>query len=130
MPTINEMIDFCEDMAAYDCFSNEQFARRDMFYAIADELKKKNKYRKWTISEVRWCAKMLFNIPTAYDIDGEIRAWREKYRPETVAAIREREQAFIKEYCKKQETEHKQIHCPAPELKQMDMWEWMAKNGT
>jgi hypothetical protein len=53
MPTINEMIDFCEDMAAYDCFSNEQFARRDMFYAIADELKKKRKYVKWVISEVR-----------------------------------------------------------------------------
>ncbi len=53
MPTFNEMIDFCEDMAAYDCFSNEQFARRDMFYAIADELKKKYKYRKWIISEVR-----------------------------------------------------------------------------
>lgn len=40
MTTINEMIDFCEDLAAYDCFSNEQFARREMFYAIADELKK------------------------------------------------------------------------------------------
>lgn len=40
MPTINEMIDFCEDMASYDCFSNEQFARREMFYAISDELKK------------------------------------------------------------------------------------------
>lgn len=45
MPTINEMIDFCEDMAAYDCFSNEQFARREMFYAIADELKKKKRPR-------------------------------------------------------------------------------------
>ena len=45
MPTINEMIDFCEDLAAYDCFSNEQFARREMFYAIADELKKKKRPR-------------------------------------------------------------------------------------
>jgi len=40
MPTINEMIDFCEEFASYDCFSNEQFARREMFYAISDELKK------------------------------------------------------------------------------------------
>jgi len=40
MPTINEMIDFCEDFASYDCFDNEQFKRREMFYAIADELKK------------------------------------------------------------------------------------------
>lgn len=46
MPTINEMIDLCEDMAAHDCFSNEQFARRDMFYAIADELKKQNNIEK------------------------------------------------------------------------------------
>lgn len=46
MPTINEMIDFCEDMAAYDCFSNEQFARREMFYAISDELKELKELRE------------------------------------------------------------------------------------
>lgn len=102
----------CEKVDAYEKEVSKQLKRRPGM----------------KLSEARWCAKMLFNIPTAYDIDGEIRAWRERYRPETVAAIREREQAFIKEYCKKQEPEHKQIHCPAPELKQMDMWEWMANN--
>lgn len=48
MPTLNEMIDFCEYFASYDCFSNEQFARREMFYAISDELQKKQRpYGKW-----------------------------------------------------------------------------------
>lgn len=53
MPTINEMIDFCEEFAAYDCFSNEQFARREMFYAISDELKKALREQKRPLGECK-----------------------------------------------------------------------------
>lgn len=68
MPTINEMIDFCEDMAAHDCFSNEQFARRNMFYAIADELKKQNNIEKMVKRIVleRFTKMLLLNITCPY----------------------------------------------------------------
>ena len=73
MPTINEMIDFCEEWAAYDCFDNEQFKRREMFYAISDELKKslreqKRPHGEWVLDkeisfifDIYECSKCRFN---------------------------------------------------------------------
>ena len=90
MPTINEMIDFCEDLAAYDCFSNEQFARREMFYAIADELKKQNNLCEnlaWYINErqrllkeiARACADRLPDDELSFDPARPWRKWLHCY---------------------------------------------------
>lgn len=73
-----------------------------------------------------WKTKTTLNIPTAYDIVGEVRAWREKYRPNSVPDIVAQEQAFMLQLNKPGVTIVK--HCAPPEREQISIWE-VLENG-
>lgn len=77
-------------------------------------------------SEALYKARLVLNIPTAYDITGEVRAWRETYRPATVQAVREKETA-VKKLLGVSDPVQAVAHCPAPEWKQISIWEVMEK---
>ena len=68
-----------------------------------------------------WKAHIILKVPTAYDIGGEIKAWRETYRPASVPAIEEKQKAFINSL----ETKGTVIvkHCAPPEREQISIWE-------
>lgn len=78
-------------------------------------------------AESFWRVCQIYEIPTAYDLGGEVRAWREKYRPGSVPEIQEREKAFLSELGRiKGEGP---AHCRPPEKdRQIDIWE-LLDNG-
>lgn len=81
-------------------------------------------YRKTgnDMSEALYKARLVLNIPTAYDITGEVRLWRETYRPGTVPEVRARE-AEVKRLLAADPDPVKTVaHCPAPE-RQINIWE-------
>ena len=65
-----------------------------------------------------WKARAVNKIPTEYDITGEVRSWRKAYRPDTVAEVEAREQAFFGDHVP-------QLHCQAPEREQISFWDMM-----
>ncbi len=78
-------------------------------------------------SEALYKARLVLNIPTAYDITGEVRLWRETYRPGTVPEVRAREAEVKKKLCAVADPDPVKpvAHCPAPERQQISLWEVM-----
>lgn len=75
-----------------------------------------------TPAESLWKVHIIYDIPTAYDIGGELRRWREVYRPGSVEAIRKKEKAFLLELGKIRA--EGPAHCRPPEKdRQIDIWE-------
>ena len=68
-----------------------------------------------------WKARQVNNIPSEYDIGGEVRSWRRQYKPDTLPEIEELERAFLGET----KPENFVAHCPAPEREQISIWEVM-----
>lgn len=87
--------------------------RIDFYTLVCDYMSKGD-----TRTVALWKARQVNKIPTEYDITGEVRSWRKAYRPDTVAEVEAREQAFFGDHVP-------QLHCQAPEREQISFWDML-----
>ena len=72
-----------------------------------------------------WKTRTTLNIPTAYDIGGEVLAWRMKYRPDSLPAIMKKQNEFIKSLEIKGTMITVRKYERPPEREQISIWEVM-----
>lgn len=74
-----------------------------------------------------WKTRTTLNIPTAYDIGGEVLAWRIKYRPDSLPEIMKKQTEFIKSLEIKGTMIAVRNYEQPPEREQISIWEVMQK---
>lgn len=91
--------------------------KRFKFYELVCDYMNKGDTRTVAL----WKARQVNKIPTEYDITGEVRSWRQAFKPDTVAAVEAQERAFLGEAAEDRK--------PDVDPEQITVWEVLENGG-